>query len=114
MHLLFWLSLFPFATAWIGDTEVATVPVALYGAVLIMAAVAYTILATLLVRHEGPDSTLARALGSDIKGKVSIALYALGIALAFVRPWLGLVPYVAVALLWLVPDRRIERQLERG
>jgi uncharacterized membrane protein len=114
MHLLFWLSLFPFATAWIGDTEVATVPVALYGAVLIMAAVAYTILATLLVRHEGPDSTLARAFGSDIKGKVSIALYALGIALAFVRPWLGLVPYVAVALLWLVPDRRIERQLERG
>jgi uncharacterized membrane protein len=114
IHLLFWLSLFPFATAWIGDTEVATVPVALYGAVLIMAAVAYTILATLLVHHEGPDSTLARAFGSDIKGKVSIALYALGIALAFVRPWLGLVPYVAVALLWLVPDRRIERQLERG
>jgi uncharacterized membrane protein len=114
MHLLFWLSLFPFATAWIGDTEVATVPVALYGAVLIMAAVAYTILATLLVRHEGPDSTLARAFGSDVKGKVSIALYALGIGLSFVRPWLGLLLYVAVALLWLVPDRRIERLLERG
>jgi len=112
MHLLFWLSLFPFATAWIGDSEVATVPVAIYGCVLIMAAVAYTILATLLVRHEGPDSTLALAFGPDVKGKVSIALYALGIGLAFVQPWLGLAPYVAVALLWLVPDRRIERQIE--
>ncbi|HET9160657.1 MAG TPA: TMEM175 family protein [Caulobacteraceae bacterium] len=112
MHLLFWLSLFPFATAWIGESAVDTIPVAAYGGVLVMAAVAYTILATLLVRHEGPDSTLAKAFGADVKGKVSLALYATGIALSFVRPWLGIACYVIVAVIWFIPDRRIERVLK--
>ena len=83
-----------------------------FGWVLVMAAVAYTILATLLVRHEGPDSTLAKAFGADVKGKVSLALYATGIALSFVRPWLGIACYVIVAVIWFIPDRRIERVLK--
>jgi uncharacterized membrane protein len=112
MHLLFWLSLFPFATAWMGESHVSTVPVAVYGGVLIMAAVAYTILATLLVRHEGKDSNLARAFGSDLKGKASIVLYGVGIGLSFVRPWLGIALYMLVAVMWFIPDRRIERQVE--
>jgi len=111
MHLLFWLSLFPFATAWIGESQASALPVALYGGVSIMAAVAYTILALLLVRHEGSDSALAKAMGADVKGKASLALYALGIALSFVRPWLGIVCYVVVAVMWFIPDPRIERQL---
>jgi uncharacterized membrane protein len=113
LHLLFWLSLFPFTTAWIGESAVDSVPVAVYGGVLIMAAVAYTMLAMLLVRHEGPESTIARALGADVKGKISLGLYALGIALSFVRPWLGLACYVVVAVIWFIPDLRIERQLDK-
>jgi uncharacterized membrane protein len=112
LHLLFWLSLFPFATAWVGEAQVGPIPVAFYGAVLIMAALAYNLLALLLVRHEGPESAIARAIGPDLKGKVSLGLYVLGIALSFVRPWLGIACYVVVSLIWFVPDRRIERQLE--
>jgi uncharacterized membrane protein len=112
LHLLFWLSLFPFGTAWIGESAVESIPVAAYGGILFMAAVAYSILAILLVHHEGPESAVAKAIGADIKGKISLALYALGIGLSFIRPWLGIACYVIVALIWLIPDRRVERQLE--
>ena len=112
MHLLFWLSVVPFATAWMGENELTTGPVALYGGVLIMNAVAYTILMTLLIRHEGPDSPLARAMGRDLKGKLSLAIYAAAIGLAFVRPVVSLGLYVVVAAVWFVPDRRVERALQ--
>jgi len=112
LHLLFWLSVVPFATAWMGENELTTGPVALYGGVLIMNAVAYTILMTLLIRHEGPDSPLARAMGRDLKGKLSLATYAAAIGLAFVRPVVSLGLYVVVAAIWFVPDRRVERALQ--
>lgn len=112
LHLLFWLSLVPFATAWMGENHLSTGPVALYGAVLIMNAVAYTILMTLLVRHDGPDSALARAMGQDFKGKISLAIYAVAIGLAFVRPIVSLALYVLVAAIWFIPDRRVERALK--
>ena len=112
LHLLFWLSVVPFATAWMGENELTTGPVALYGGVLIMNAVAYTILMTLLIRHEGPDSPLARAMGRDLKGKLSLATYAAAIGLAFVRPVVSLALYVVVAAIWFVPDRRVERALQ--
>ena len=112
LHLLFWLSVVPFATAWMGENELTTGPVALYGGVLIMNAVAYTILMTLLIRHEGPDSPLARAMGRDLKGKLSLATYAAAIGLAFVRPVVSLSLYVVVAAIWFVPDRRVERALQ--
>jgi uncharacterized membrane protein len=111
LHLLFWLSLVPFATAWMGENHLSTGPVALYGAVLIMNALAYTILMTLLVRHEGPDSALARAMGQDFKGKISLVIYAAAIGLAFVRPIVSLALYVLVAAIWFIPDRRVERTL---
>ena len=111
LHLLFWLSLVPATTAWMGENHFAAMPVALYGVVLFMAGLAYTILATLLVRHEGPDSTLAKALGRDFKGKLSQAAYAVGVLASFFAPAVALAIYVAVALIWLVPDRRIERQV---
>jgi uncharacterized membrane protein len=110
-HLLFWLSLVPFTTAWLAENSVATWPVAVYGIVLLFCAVAFTILHAALVRRQGPDSMLARALGADRKGRLSLALYVAGIGLAFVEPWLSIAIYVAVALLWLVPDRRIERMI---
>ena len=109
MHLLFWLSLVPFTTAWMTENHFAQLPVALYGVSLLMPAISYTILQMTLVRVHGPDSTLASALGADFKGKVSIVLYIGGIALAFFLPAISLALYVAVALIWLVPDRRIER-----
>ena len=112
LHLLFWLSLFPFATAWIGESHVGSIPVAVYGAIQMMAAIAYTILALLLVRHEGADSAIAQAIGADLKGKASLGLYALGIGLSFVKPVFGIACYVVVALIWFIPDRRIERQLQ--
>ncbi len=112
MHLLFWLSTVPFATAWMGENQLSAVPVALYGGVLIMNALAFTILMTLLVRHEGRDSALARAMGRDFKGKVSLVIYAAGVALAFVQPIASLALYVTVAAIWFVPDRRVERVLE--
>jgi uncharacterized membrane protein len=111
LHLLFWLSLIPFATAWMGENHFAEVPVALYGGVLFMAGCAYYVLARSLVAHHGDGSTLGRALGADVKGKLSVGLYAVAIPLSFVATWIALAIYVAVALMWLVPDRRIEKQL---
>ena len=114
LHLLFWLSLFPFATGFMGENHFAAVPSALYGVVLLMAGLAYTILAQVIVRAEGSHSVVARALGRDRKGKLSLVLYALGIALTFWKPWLSEVVYVAVALMWLIPDARIELELKKG
>ena len=111
LHLLFWLSLFPFVTGWMGENHFAPVTVALYGGVLIMAAIAYTILVRALLACHGTDSALAKAIGSDLKGWISIALYALGIVLACWLPWLAVALYACVALTWLVPDRRIEKHL---
>src|SRR5436190_4003661 len=110
LHLLFWLSLFPFATGWWGENHFATTPTAIYGVILLCAGVAYYILQSVIVAREGgPDSPLARALGSDWKGKASPVLYALAIGLAFVNRWIAVGIYVLVAVLWLVPDRRLER-----
>ena len=111
LHLLFWLSLVPFVTAWMGENHLAAVPVALYGTVLLLAAVAYFILVRALLAHHSRDSALARAIGDDFKGKLSVAIYATAIPLAFVLPELACALYVVVAILWLVPDRRIERAL---
>ena len=109
LHLLFWLSLVPFVTAWMGETRFAAVPVALYGVVLAAAAVAYYLLARALVALHGRESGLARALGRDVKGKVSIVLYLVAIPLALASPLLAGGLYVLVAVIWLVPDRRLER-----
>lgn len=111
LHLLFWLSLVPFVTAWMGQNNFAAWPVALYGAVLMCAGIAYYILARALVRLHGQDSVLATALGQDLKGKLSVVLYALGIPLAFIATWLSCGLYVVVAVMWLIPDRRIEKTL---
>jgi len=113
VHLLFWLSLVPFTTAWMGATGFAVDPVVAYGVVLLMAAVAYFILTRALLANHAPDSALAKALGRDFKGKVSVALYVLAIALATGLPWAAGALYVLVAVIWLVPDRRIERNLRR-
>ncbi|HXW26790.1 MAG TPA: TMEM175 family protein [Xanthobacteraceae bacterium] len=110
-HLLFWLSLIPFATAWSGENHFAPVPTALYGVAFLMPGCAYYLLARAIIRVEGTDSTLARALGRDIKGKGSIVIYAAAVGLAFVNQWVSMALYVAVALMWLIPDRRIERAL---
>jgi uncharacterized membrane protein len=110
-HLLFWLSLIPFTTAWVGDNYGNSWPVAVYGIVLLSAGVAYYILARVLIRLHGNDSTLARSIGNDRKGKLSIAIYAAGIAIAFAQPWIANLCYVIVAIIWLVPDRRIERKV---
>jgi uncharacterized membrane protein len=111
LNLLFWLSLMPFGTAWMGESHFAKWPVVIYGGILIMNGVAYTILCDLLISEAGPDSPLAIALGRDWKGKTSIALYALAIGLAFWNPLVAFGLYVAVAMLWLIPDRRIERNV---
>jgi uncharacterized membrane protein len=108
MHLLFWLSIVPFATAWIGENEFATVPTALYGVALLMPAVAWSILQTVIMRSQGTDSPLRQALGRDVKGKISPVLYAIGVGLAFVSPVVSDIIYAAVALMRLVPDRRVE------
>jgi uncharacterized membrane protein len=109
LHLLFWLSLVPFVTGWMGENHFAPVPVALYGCVLLMAGIAYTILTRVLIAHHGNESVLAVAVGSDRKGKVSLAMYAAAIPLAFVSPAVSGSLYVLVAILWLAPDQRIER-----
>ncbi len=114
LHLLFWLSLVPFATGWMGENHFAPWPVACYGIVLLGAAIAYYILAHALIARHGKDSVLARAIGSDFKGKISPLCYAAAIGLAFVNVWLSCALYVAVALMWLVPDLRIERVLVKG
>ena len=108
IHLLFWLSLVPFATAWMGENHFAPLPVAVYGSVLFMSGVAYYILAQALASHHGRESDLARALGRDVKGKLSIVLYVIGIGFSFVNHWVALAFYVAVAVMWLIPDRRFE------
>jgi TMEM175 potassium channel family protein len=112
LHLLFWLSLTPFVTAWMGENDFRPAPVAAYGVVLLCAACAYWILSRSLIAHHGTESTLARAVGRDRKGKVSIALYVAAVGLAFVRSWIALTLYVVVAVMWLIPDRRIERFLD--
>jgi len=109
LHLLFWLSLFPFITGWMGENHFAALPSALYGAVLFMAAIAYWNLQRTIIATEGEGSLLARAVGRDLKGKISPLIYAIAIAAAFVNPWISQSCYVFVALMWLVPDRRIER-----
>jgi uncharacterized membrane protein len=114
LHLLFWLSLIPFATGWLGENEFARTPAAAYGIVLLASALAYFLLQTSIIRVQGGDSILARALGSDIKGKVSPVLYALGIGLAYVNRWLSVAIYVIVAIMWFIPDRRVERTLTGG
>lgn len=111
LHLLFWLSLFPFVTGWMGENHFAAVPAALYGGILLAAAIAYRILQQTIIAAQGSGSTLKAFIGSDWKGKLSIALYATGIVSALWWPWVALTLYVAVALMWLVPDRRIERSL---
>lgn len=113
LHLLFWLSLVPFVTAWMGENRFAALPTALYGVVLLMAAVAYWLLQRGLIAEHGPDSLLARAVGPDWKGKSSPLVYASAIALSFLHPAIGGALYFTVALLWLIPDRRIERLLAR-
>jgi uncharacterized membrane protein len=111
LHLLFWLSLFPFTTGWVGENHLASTPTAVYGFVLLMAAIAYYILQRAIIAQQGPDSLLASAIGKDWKGKLSPVLYFIAIPLAYVSSWLSNGLFVLVALIWLVPDRRIERAL---
>ena len=111
LHLLFWLSLVPFASGWMGENHFGQLPVLVYGVVMLMAGVAYFILCRVLIAHHGADSVLAVALGQDRKGMVSVALYTLAIALSFVDARLSLALYVLVALIWIKPDRRIEHVL---
>ncbi len=111
LHLLFWLSLIPFVTGWLGESHSAPWPTAMYGVVLLLAAISYTVLQREIIRHHGRDSELATAVGRDFKGKLSIAGYAAAIAFAFHATWISDGIYVAVALLWVIPDRRIEAVL---
>jgi uncharacterized membrane protein len=112
LHLLFWLSLVPFVTGWMGESHLAPGPTAVYGVILLLAAIAYLLLQQAILRQEGPGSTLAAAVGRDWKGKTSSLIYAIAIAVAFLRPWMAAALYVFGALIWLVPDRRIERIVE--
>lgn len=114
LHLLFWLSLFPFMTGWMGENHFTTMPTAIYGAVLLLAAIAYYILQTVIVLDQGRDSKLAREIGGDWKGKASPILYAFGIATAFWHPWISSCVYAGVALMWLTPDRRLERVIDEA
>jgi uncharacterized membrane protein len=111
LFLLFWLSLVPFVTAWMGENHFAQWPVIAYGVVLIMSAIAYTILARLLIKHHGQDSVLARAVGNDNKGLISIGIYVAAIATAFIHSWIAFSLYFVVACIWFIPDTRIERKL---
>jgi TMEM175 potassium channel family protein len=113
LHLLFWLSLFPFTTGWMGENGLAAIPTAVYGFVLLMAAIAYVILEHAIIAKEGRDSLVAQAVGREWKGKLSLVLYVAAIPLAFVSSWIASGLYAFAALLWLIPDRRIERQLEK-
>ena len=113
LHLLFWLSLFPFTTAWVGANHLAPTPVAVYGGVLLMAAIAYYLLQRTIIAQQGRNSLLAAAIGRDWKGKISPLCYLAAIPLAFVSPWISGGLYILVALMWLVPDRRIERVLAK-
>lgn len=111
-HLLFWLSLFPFVTAWMGENNFTTIPVALYGVVSMMAGIAYYFLAHCLTDLHGRDSSFTKALGSDTKGKISVIIYAIGVGLCFIHPLIGLALYFLVAVLWFVPDKRFENKEE--
>jgi uncharacterized membrane protein len=113
LHLLFWLSLIPFATGWMGENNFAALPVALYGVVLLLAAIAYYILTRTLINRHGKDSALATAINRDFKGKLSMVFYLVAIILSFVNSWLSCSIYILVAIIWLIPDRRIERSLTR-
>jgi len=114
LHLLFWLSLFPFVTGWMGENHFTTAPTALYGAVMFMAAIAYFILQNVIIAEQGRDSKLAKSIGRDFKGKLSPVFYAIAIVTAFFRPWISCCIYALVALMWLVPDRRIERVVDES
>ena len=114
LHLLFWLSLMPFTTGWMGENHFAPVPTAVYGFVLLMSAVAYTILTAALIKLEGSDSLLARAVGADRKGLLSLVVYLVAVPCAFFVPWLAGALYVVVALVWLAPDRRVERVMPKA
>ena len=113
LHLLFWLSLIPFATGWMGENHFAAIPVALYGTVLLCAGAAYYLLTKTLIAHHGTGSTLARSIGRDKKGVLSVVVYAVAIPLSFSKPWIACGCYVLVAIMWLLPDRRIEKELEQ-
>ena len=113
LYLLFWLSLFPFATGWMGENHFAAVPTALYGVVLLMAAIAYTVLQQVIIRAQGPGSILRKAVGRDWKGKLSLLLYVVAIVVTIWSPWIAEAIFVIAALIWLVPDRRIESVLPR-
>ena len=113
-HLLFWLSLVPAATGWMGENFLAPLPTAIYGAILLMPAIAYYLLQRAIVYQQGEHSVLANALGRDFKGKISVLLYAAAVALAFVDAWLSIAIYALVAVMWLIPDRRIEKTLREG
>ncbi|MBK7892331.1 MAG: DUF1211 domain-containing protein [Bdellovibrionales bacterium] len=112
LHLLFWLSLLPFATAWVGENHFQSGPLALYGVVLLMSGIAYFILTQALLRQHDKDSVLAHAIGRDLKGKLSVVAYVVAVPLAFFVPWLAAAIYIGVALVWTIPDRRIEKSLD--
>jgi uncharacterized membrane protein len=112
LHLLFWMSLIPFVTGWTGENNFAALPVAFYGVVLLFSGIAYFVLTKTLVANHGQDSVLAIAMGKDIKGKISLLIYAAGIGVAFINPWIAFMLYILVAIIWLIPDRRIERTLK--
>jgi uncharacterized membrane protein len=112
LHLLFWMSLIPFVTGWTGENNFAALPVAFYGAVLLLSGIAYFVLTKTLVAHHGQDSALALAMGKDLKGITSLLIYAVGIGVAFIQPWAAFALYILVAIIWLIPDRRIERIID--
>jgi uncharacterized membrane protein len=112
LHLLFWLSLFPFMTGWMGENHFTTIPTAVYGAVLLLAAIAYFILQNIIVADQGHESKMAKEIGRDWKGKASVMLYVVGIVAAFWHPWVSTLIYTMVALLWLIPDRRLKRVID--
>jgi uncharacterized membrane protein len=114
LHLLFWLSLFPFCTGWMGENHESPAPFVAYGIVLLMAAIAWLILQRMIIAHDGKDSLLKSAVGSDLKGKLSPFIYLAAIALAFVSTWLSSALYALIAFVWLIPDRRIEREFDKG
>jgi uncharacterized membrane protein len=114
MHLLFWLSLVPFVTGWMGENNFASLPTAIYGCVMLLSAIAYTILVYSIIAHQGERSKLQAAIGSDVKGKLSAALYVVAIPSAFIHRWIAFGIYVTVSLMWLAPDRRIEKKVESG
>jgi len=111
LHLLFWLSLIPFVTGWMGENNFAAVPVALYGIILLMAAISYYLLQTVILKSHGSDSLLSKAIGKDIKGKMSLILYTIAIFSTFFNDWIAGMIYILVAIMWLIPDKRIERTL---